>query len=64
MGCKESENDCADPGSNEALDGLLRTELDQLGAAEGDAAQICKDVITDDESGGLFKKSGYIGHSK
>ena len=45
MSCKEAKNDCADPGSDEAFDSLLRAKLDQLGTAEGDATDIGKDII-------------------
>src|ERR1700734_1068320 len=45
MSCKEAKNDCADPGSDEAFDSLLRAKLDQLGTTESDAANIGKDII-------------------
>ena len=45
MSCKETKNDCADPGSDEAFDSLLRAELDQLCTAEGDATDIGKDIV-------------------
>lgn len=38
-----------DPGTDKALDGLFGGELDELGAAKGDAADVCKDIVGDDE---------------
>ena len=57
IGCKETKNDCADPGSDEAFDSLLRAELDQLSTTEGDATDIGKDIIATS-----FKRS--ISHSR
>src|SRR5207253_2284260 len=45
MSYKETKNDCADPGSDEAFDSLLRAEFDQLGTAEGNATDIGKDIV-------------------
>ena len=49
VGHGEAEDDGQDPGSHEAFDGLFRRELDQLRAAEGDAANVGEDVVGDDE---------------
>lgn len=49
VGHAEAEDDRQDPGSHEAFDGLFRRELDQLRAAEGDAANVGEDVVGDDE---------------
>ncbi|KAJ8126312.1 hypothetical protein O1611_g7326 [Lasiodiplodia mahajangana] len=49
VGQQEAPDDGHDPGADEALDGLLGRELDQLGAAEGDAADVGEDVVADDE---------------
>ena len=45
-------DDGHDPGADETLDGLLGRQLDELGAAKGDAADVGEDVVGDDESGG------------
>ena len=45
MGGEETKNDCADPSSDEAFDGLLWAKLDQLGTAEGDPAKISKNIV-------------------
>ena len=52
VGHKEAEDDGADPGADEAFDSLFGGELDQLGAAEGDAADVGEDVVGDDEADG------------
>ena len=52
VGHEEAEDDGADPGADEALDGFLGGELDELGAAEGDAADVGEDVVGDDEADG------------
>ncbi len=49
---EEAEDDGADPGADEAFDGFFRGELDELGAAEGDAADVGEDVVCDDEADG------------
>lgn len=48
----EAEDDGQDPGSDKAFDGLFGGELDQLSAAEGDAADVGEDVVCDNEGGG------------
>ena len=45
----EAKNDSADPGSNEALDGLFWRKLNKLSTAEGYTADIGEDVVGDDE---------------
>lgn len=55
VGDNECKNHGANPSSDKSFDGLLGAEFDQLGAPEGDTAQVCKDIVTDDKSGGLFK---------
>lgn len=52
VGQQAAPDDGHDPGADEALDRLLGGELDQLGAAEGDAADVGEDVVADDERGG------------
>ncbi len=52
VGQHDAPEDGHDPGSDEALDRLLGRQLDQLGAAEGDAADVGEDVVADDERGG------------
>ena len=47
---EEAEDDGADPCADEALDGLFGGELDELGAPEGDATDVCEDVIGNDET--------------
>lgn len=48
---KEGEEDRHDPRANEAFDRLLGRQLDELGAAKGDAADVRPDVVGDDEGG-------------
>jgi hypothetical protein len=48
----EAEDDGQDPCADEAFDCFLGRELDELGAAEGDAADVGEDVIGDDEGDG------------
>ena len=43
-----AEDDSEEPGSDKTLDGLFGRELDELGAAEGDAADVGEDVVCDD----------------
>lgn len=45
----ETEEEGADKRTEEALDCLLGRQLDQRGAAKGLAADVCKDVVADDE---------------
>lgn len=52
VGQQAAPDDGHEPGADEALDGLLGGELNQLGAAEGDAADVGEDVVADDERGG------------
>lgn len=47
VGHEVAENDGADPGTNEALNSLLRRQLDQLGATKSDSADVGKDVVRD-----------------
>lgn len=51
-GQQEGPDEGAEPGAGETLDGLLGGQLDELGAAEGDAADVGEDVVGDDERGG------------
>ena len=48
----DGEDDRAHDRADEALDGLLRGELDERRAAHGDAADVRKDVVADDEARG------------
>jgi hypothetical protein len=52
VGHDHSENDGADPSANKTFDGLLRRNLDQLGATKGDSANVGEDVIGDDQRSG------------
>lgn len=52
MGEEDAEENCHDPGAQETLDRLLGRQLDQLGAAKGDAADVGEDVVGDDEGRG------------
>lgn len=52
VGHEITENDGANPRADEALDGLLRRQLDQLSASKGDTADISEDVIGDDKCSG------------
>ena len=49
---EEAKDDGHDPGTNKALDGLLRGQLNELGAAKRDTADVGEDVVGDDERGG------------
>jgi len=51
VGQDDAEEDGHDPGADEALDCLLGGQLDQLGAAESDAADVGEDVVSDDQRG-------------
>ena len=51
VGQEDAEDDRHDPCAHEALNRLLRRQLDELGAAEGDAADVGEDVVGDDEGG-------------
>lgn len=52
MGEEDAEKDGHDPGAQETLHRLLRGQLNQLGAAKSDAADVGEDVVGDDEGGG------------
>lgn len=49
VGQGKAEDDGKDPSSEEALDGFLGADFDELGAAESDATDVGKDVIGDDQ---------------
>lgn len=49
VGHEIAKDDGADPCSNETLNGLLWRELDKLRATECNTANICKDVVRNDE---------------
>lgn len=49
---EEAEDDGANPGADEAFDGFLGGQLDELGTAKGDAADVGEDVIGDDQADG------------
>jgi hypothetical protein len=51
VGQQEAPKDSHEPGAYETLDRLLRRELNQLGTAEGNAANVSKDIVADDERG-------------
>ena len=46
---KETKNDGAEEGANETLQGLFWGEFDKWGAADGDAPDISKDIVADNE---------------
>lgn len=48
----EAEDDCKDPSAEETLDSLFGADLDELGAAKSDAADVGKDVVCNDQRGG------------
>lgn len=52
VGQQETPDEGHAPGTNKTLDSLLGRQLDQLGAAKGDAADVGEDVVADDERGG------------
>jgi len=52
VGEEDAEQDRHDPSADEAFNGLLGGELDELGATESDTADVGKNVVGDDESGG------------
>ena len=45
----KSEDDRTDPRSNKTLNSLLRRKLDELGTTEGNATDVCKNVIGDNQ---------------
>lgn len=49
---KDGKQNSHDPGANEALNRLLGGELDELGAAKGNATNIGENIVRDDEGGG------------
>lgn len=49
VGHGEAEDYGQDPGAHKAFDGLFGGELDQLRAAEGDAADVGEDIVGDDQ---------------
>lgn len=51
-GQEHGEQDGHDPCTNEALDGLLGRQLDELSASESHAANIGKDIVGDDQRSG------------
>ncbi len=51
VGEEDPEQDRYDPGADEALDGFLGRELDELGPPERDATYIGEYVVGDDERG-------------
>jgi hypothetical protein len=46
---KETKNDGAEEGADETLKGLFWGEFDEGSTADGDAPDICKDIVTDNE---------------
>lgn len=48
----QSPKDRHDPGADETLHRLLGGQLDELRTTKGDTADVGKDVVGDDESGG------------
>lgn len=49
VGHEETEDDGADPSTNETLHSLLRRQLNQLSTAEGNTTDVSENVIGDDE---------------
>lgn len=47
-----TEQDSAEQRPNKAFYGLLRAECDQRRAAHGDTADVCEDIVADDQEGG------------
>jgi hypothetical protein len=52
VGQAKCKDDGEDPGANEALDSLFRTDLDELSTAKGDTTDVGKDIVGDDQSSG------------
>lgn len=52
MSGQDAPDDGEEPGAEEALPRLLGGDLDQLVAAEGDAAEVCEDVVCYDHGNG------------
>lgn len=52
MAEENAHEDGADPGADEAFDGFLGRDLDERGAAKGDATEVGKDVVCNDQRGG------------
>ena len=52
VGEYDPEEDGENPGADEAFDGFLRGELDELCTAECDTAYVGPDVICDNKAGG------------
>ena len=48
---EEAEDKCAEEGADEALNGLLRRERNEGGAANGDTPNVGEDIVADDERG-------------
>ena len=49
---EEAKGDGADPGAHETFDCLLRRDLDELRAAEGNTTDVSENVIGDDQRAG------------
>jgi hypothetical protein len=49
---KNGPDDSHDPSADETLNSLLGRQLDELGAAKSDTADVGKDIVGDDEGGG------------
>jgi len=52
VGQEHGEDGGHDPGTHEALDCLLRRDLDELGTSEGDTANIGENIVGDDQRRG------------
>lgn len=52
VGEEDGKDHGHDPGADETLDRLLGAQLDELCPAKGDAADVGKDIIGDDQGGG------------
>lgn len=52
VGKNDAKENGHDPSAHEALNRLLRRDLDELSPAKGDAADIGPDIVGDDERGG------------
>ena len=48
-GQPDTEHDGKDPGSNKPLNGLLRRYSNKLRSAEGDSADVSKDIVGNDQ---------------
>lgn len=52
VGHDEAEDDGADPSTYETFDCLLGRDLDQLGSAERDSADVSEDIVGDNKRSG------------